>query len=392
MALPERFSNLPEHVFPRLRRLLAAHAPGAEPLSLSIGEPRHPFPDWVGDVIAENLAEFGRYPPNFGTDELIEAMAGWFGRRFGLALEASQLMVLNGSREGIFSAALALCAEAKAGRAPCILFPNPFYQAYAAGAAAIAAEPVYVAATQTNGFLPDYQSVDADILNRTVAAFICSPSNPEGAVADTGYLKALIGLAERHDFQIFADECYSEIYEGAAPVSALAVAAEMGADPERVVVFNSLSKRSNLPGLRVGLVAGGPKTIAAMRLLREYGGAPVPLPLQRVAERLWSDETHVAANRALYVEKYAIARKVLGDVQGIVLPSAGFFLWLAVQDGEAATVKLWKQSGIRVLPGAYLARESGGKNPGKGYIRAAMVAPNDEMHRGLSKLRDCLYN
>ncbi len=392
MAFPERFANLPEYVFPRLRSLLDAHAPGAEPLHLSIGEPRHPFPEWVGQVIAENLDGFSKYPPNPGTDELLVAMADWYHRRHGLRLPTAQFMALNGSREGFLTAALALMPERKAGKTPVVMFPNPFYQAYSIGPASVGAEPVYVAATAQTGFLPEYDSVEPTTLGRACAAFICSPSNPQGAVADRAYLERLIRLAEKHDFQVFADECYSEIYEGDAPPSALAVAAELGADPERVVVFNSLSKRSNMPGLRVGLVAGGPKSIAAIRQVRENGGAPIPLPLQKVAERLWADETHVVQNRALYIDKYSLAREVLGDVQGLTLPSAGFFLWLAVQDSEDAALRLWKEKGIRVLPGAYLSRDVNGINPGAGYIRVAMVAPKQELQRGLIELRDCLYD
>jgi len=199
-------------------------------------------------------------------------------------------------------------------------------------------------------------------------------------------------LAEKHDFQIFADECYSEIYRGDAPAGALQVAHDMGADPERVVIFHSLSKRSNLPGLRSGFVAGGPETITRLKQLRNYAGAPLPMPLQRVAEKVWTDEAHVIENRALYAEKYALADDILGHLPGYQSPEAGFFLWLPVEDGEKAALKLWKETGVRVLPGAYLSREVGGNNPGQGYIRVAMVAPKDEMAQGLNRLRDCLYS
>jgi aspartate/methionine/tyrosine aminotransferase len=202
----------------------------------------------------------------------------------------------------------------------------------------------------------------------------------------------LIGLAEAHDFQIFADECYSEIWRDTAPVGALQIAAEMGADPERVVVFHSLSKRSNLPGLRSGFVAGGPGSIARIRQLRAYAGAPLPLPLQRVAERVWAEESHVEESRALYQRKYQIADQVLDGVPGYVCPPAGFFLWLPVADGESAALKLWQETGVRVLPGAYLSRDTAEGNPGAGYIRVAMVAPTQEMQRGLSLIRDCLYD
>ncbi len=210
-------------------------------------------------------------------------------------------------------------------------------------------------------------------------------------MASEDYWRTLIALAEKHDFRIFADECYSEIYRDAPPVGALEVAARMGADPERVVIFHSLSKRSNLPGLRSGFCAGGKQSIARIRQLRNYAGAPLPLPLQKVAEKVWADESHVIENRALYHQKYEVADRILGKVPGYASPQAGFFLWLPVGDGEAAALKLWRETGVRVLPGAYLAREVGGKTPGEGYIRVAMVAPTQEMQRGLTLLRDCLY-
>jgi N-succinyldiaminopimelate aminotransferase len=259
------------------------------------------------------------------------------------------------------------------------------------GSISSGADPVFVAATAETNHLPDYASQPAEILDRTVAVYICSPANPQGAVADRAYWAALLELAEKHDFRIFADECYSEIYKDTPPVGALQVAAEMGADPERVVAFHSLSKRSNLPGLRSGFVTSGPKTIAEIRQLRTYAGTPLPLPLQMAAAAVWSDEAHVIENRALYQEKFEIADRILGNVQGYVSPEAGFFLWLPVEDGEAAALKLWKETGVRVLPGAYLAQDVDGVNPGAGYIRVAMVAPKVEMTRGLVAICDCLF-
>ena len=200
-----------------------------------------------------------------------------------------------------------------------------------------------------------------------------------------------MALAEKHDFKIFADECYSEIYRNTLPVGALTVAHETGTDPERVVLFNSLSKRSNLPGLRSGLVASGPETIKRMKTLRNYAGSPLPMPLQRVAEQVWAEETHVAENRALYQEKYALADDILNGVPGYQGPEAGYFLWLPEDDGEEAAMKLWIETGVRVLPGAYLGRDGDGENPGKPYIRAALVAPKNQTAQGLTLLRDCLY-
>ncbi|MFP4327728.1 MAG: aminotransferase class I/II-fold pyridoxal phosphate-dependent enzyme [Paracoccaceae bacterium] len=389
---PERFSTLPPYAFPRLRALLDGHAPGGEVRSMTIGEPRHPFPSWVPEVIAAACGEFGRYPPNEGTPELRGAITDWLRRRYGVQLDPDrQVMPLNGTREGLYNAAMALFPEVKQGKRPAVLIPNPFYQAYMVAAISVGAEPIFVPATRETGFLPDFAALPAEVLDRTVAAYICSPANPQGAVADSGYWSDLLALAERHDFRILADECYSEIWRNAPPAGALEVAAARGADPERVLVFHSLSKRSNLPGLRSGFVAGGPESLERLRQLRAYGGAPLPLPVQRVSERAWAEEDHVEENRRLYRAKFAAADEILGDLPGYRSPPAGFFLWLPVGDGEAAAVKLWRESGLRVLPGAYLGQDGPGGNPGAGYIRVALVAPETELRDGLETIRRCLY-
>ncbi len=392
LTFPERFSGLPEYAFPRLRKLLDAHAPGGPVLHMTIGEPRHAMPDFIGEVLAANLDGFAKYPPNEGTPELRAEISAWLHRRYGVDIDPeTQVMALNGTREGLFNAAVALCPEDIRGQKPVVLIPNPFYQVYAIAAQAMGAEPVFVPATAETGFLPDFAALPRDILNRAAIAYLCSPSNPQGAVASRHDLAGLIAQAEKFGFQIFADECYSEIYRDTPPPGALEVAQEGGADPERVLVFHSLSKRSNLPGLRSGFVAGGPESIARVKQLRAYAGAPLPLPLQRVAERVWADEAHVEASRALYQQKYAIADEVFAEVPGYFPPEAGFFLWLPVEDGETAALKLWCETGIRVLPGAYLARDVDGVNPGKPYIRVALVAPIDETKQALTTIRRCLY-
>lgn len=388
MDYPERFSDLPEYAFPRVRALLDGHPPGGEVLHMTIGEPRHDMPRQVLHAITENASEFGRYPPNEGTPELLAAIAAWVARRYGAAVDPdTQIMVLNGTREGLFNAAVALCPEEKAGQRPAVLIPNPFYQVYAVGALAAGAEPIYVPATAETGFLPDYSSLPPAILNRVAVAYLCSPSNPQGAVASHAYWAELLALAEKYDFRVFADECYSEIWRTAPPSGAL----EVGSDPERIAVFHSLSKRSNLPGLRSGFVATGPEAMKRIRQLRAYAGAPLPMPLMRGAEIAWSDETHVDASRARYQAKYAIADKVFEGVDGAGAPEAGFFLWLPVEDGETAALKLWTETGVRVMPGAYFARGTDTDNPGKPYIRVALVTPEDETESGLIKIRDCLY-
>jgi aspartate/methionine/tyrosine aminotransferase len=392
MKFPERFAHLPPYAFPRLRALLDHHAPGGDVVQLTIGEPKHEFPAWVTDVIVENASAFNNYPQNEGSDALRGAMADWAAQRYGVTLDpATRVMALNGTREGLYNAAMALCPEEKNGQRPVVLIPNPFYQVYMIAAISVAAEPVFVPATEETGHLPDYASLPEEVLNRTAIAYICSPANPQGAVASREYWQQLFALAEKYDFKVFADECYSEIYRDTAPVGALTVADEMGLDPERVVLFNSLSKRSNLPGLRCGLLAGGPETLVQVKKLRAYSGAPIPGPLQAAAAKVWADEVHVAENRALYQEKYRIADEVFAGLNGYMSPEAGFFLWLPVEDGEAVTLKLWQETGVRVLPGAFLAQGKGTENPGHGYIRVALVASEEQTRASLQMLRDCLY-
>ncbi len=389
---PERFSNLPAYAFPRLRALLDHHQPGGEVIHMTIGEPKHAMPEWVAETVAKHAHEFAKYPPNDGTPELQLAIADWVQRRYGVTIDGgTQVLPLNGTREGLYNAAMALCPEQKNGAKPKILIPNPFYQVYMIASISVDAEPVFVPATRENDHLPDFTKLSDETLDQTAIAYMCSPSNPQGAVASYEYWADLIRLAEKHDCRIFADECYSEIYRDTPPAGALQVAQDLGADPERVVIFHSLSKRSNLPGLRSGFAVGGPKSVAQMKQLRNYAGAPLPLPLVRVAETVWADEDHVIENRRQYVEKYAIADEVFAGVQGYESPQAGFFLWLPVTDGEEAALKLWQETGVRVLPGAYLAKDTPAGNPGKNYIRVAMVAPKDEMQRGLEHIRDCLF-
>jgi aspartate/methionine/tyrosine aminotransferase len=392
MQFPERFSNLPPYAFPRLRALLDVHEPGGPVRHMTIGEPKHAFPPWITDIIAREAEGFGRYPPNDGTPELRAAFTDWLGRRYGVTLDPdTQVMPLNGTREGLYNAAIALSPETKAGGKPVVLMPNPFYQVYMVAAISAGAEPVMAPATDATGHLPDYASLDPALLDRVSLCYLCSPANPQGAVADRDYWQELIALAERHDFRILADECYSEIYRDSPPPGALEVAAGMGADPERVVVFHSLSKRSNVPGLRSGFVAGGPEVMTRLKQLRNYAGAPLPLPLMRAAEALWADEAHVTENRALYQKKFDLADRILGNVPGYRPPPAGFFLWLPVEDGEKAALRLWKETGVRVLPGAYLSRETEAGNPGAGHIRVALVAPYEETENALTTIRACLY-
>jgi N-succinyldiaminopimelate aminotransferase len=377
--------------FVRLRELLGDAPPGKPAISLAVGEPQHAVPSFVGPVIAAHLGEFGRYPMNRGLDPFCEAAAGWLGRRFALPRPldpASEILVLNGSREGLFLAAVAAerWVGGRRGR-PAMLIPNPFYAAYAAGAVAGNCEPVYLPATAATGFLPDLDALPEELLARTVAFFIASPANPQGAVADLAYLQRIVALARRHGFLVFSDECYSEIYTRQAPAGMLEAA---GPDFANVVAFQSLSKRSNLPGLRVGFAAGDRKFLARFLELRNVAAPQVPTPMQRVAIAAYGDEAHVEDNRRLYAQKFDLADQIIGDRFGYRRPAGGFFLWLDVsaQGGdEAVTRRLWSEAGLRVVPGRYLARDQAdGSNPGRGYIRVAMVHDQETTAEALHRL------
>lgn len=382
--------------FVRLTELIAGIAPGKPVINLSVGEPQHPIPPFVGPTIAAHLAEFGRYPANKGIEPFRCAVAAWLGRRYALprAVDAeTEVLVLNGTREGLFLAAIAAkrWVSPRAGK-PAVLIPNPFYAAYAAGALAAGCEPVYLPATRQTGFLPDLDALDEALLKRTVACYLASPSNPQGAVAGRDYLEKLSGLARRFGFLVFADECYCEIYNTQAPPGMLETS---GPDFANVVVFHSLSKRSNLPGLRVGFAAGDRRFLGPYLELRNVAAPQVPVPAQHVAIAAYGDETHVEENRTLYAAKFDLADQIVGNRYGYERPAGGFFLWLDVSHyggSEAVTKRLWQEAGVRVVPGRYLAREQAdGSNPGADYIRVAMVqdkaATAEALHRLVEVLR-----
>jgi N-succinyldiaminopimelate aminotransferase len=381
--------------FVRLTELIAGIEPGKPPINLSVGEPQHPIPAFVGPTLAAHLADFGRYPANKGIEPFRRAAASWLNRRYRLARPVdpeSEVLVLSGTREGLFLAAIAAkrWVTRRAGK-PAVLIPNPFYAAYGAGALAADCEPVYLPATRKTGFLPDLDALDDTLLARTVACYIASPSNPQGAVADRDYLARLVKLARRFGFLVFADECYCEIYSEHEPPGMLEAS---GPDFANVVVFHSLSKRSSLPGLRVGFAAGDRRFLAPYLELRNIAAPQVPTPAQYVAIAAYNDETHVSDNRRLYSEKFDLADQIIGDRYGYERPAGGFFLWLDVskQGGsEAVTKRLWTEAGVRVVPGRYLAREqSDGSNPGADYIRVAMVqdkaATAEALHRLIAVL------
>ena len=376
--------------FVRLTELIAGIEPGKPPINLSVGEPQHPVPSFVGPTLATHVADFGRYPANKGIEPFRRAVAEWLGRRYKLKRPIDpehEVLVLSGTREGLFLAAIAArrWVAPRAGK-PVMLIPNPFYAAYAAGALAADCEPVYLPATRKSRFLPDLDVLDDALLARTVACYIASPSNPQGAVADRAYLDKLAALARRFGFLVFADECYCEIYSEHAPPGMLEAS---GPDFANVVVFHSLSKRSNLPGLRVGFAAGDRRFLGSYLELRNVAAPQVPTPVQYVAIAAYGDEAHVQENRTLYSAKFDLADQIIGDRYGYERPDGGFFLWLDVskQGGsEAVTKRLWAEAGVRVVPGRYLARnQTDGSNPGADYIRVAMVqdkaATAEALHR-----------
>jgi N-succinyldiaminopimelate aminotransferase len=377
--------------FARLRELLGDIPPGKPAISMAVGEPQHPIPPFVDPVIAAHVEEFGRYPMNKGLDAFGEAVAKWLNRRYALERPvdpASEVLVLNGTREGLFLAALAAkkWVKPRAGR-PAVLIPNPFYAAYAAGAIAAECEPIYLPATAATGFLPNLSALTDELLGRVVACYLASPSNPQGAVADRAYLDKLAALARRHGFLVFSDECYGEIYSDRPPPGMLEAAAP---DFANAVVFHSLSKRSSLPGLRVGFAAGDRRFLSAFLELRNVAAPQVATPAQHVAIAAYNDETHVEENRRLYREKFDLADRIVGDRYHYRRPPGGFFLWLnvAAQGGsEAATLALWREAGVRVVPGRYLAREqTDGSNPGADYIRVAMVQNKEITSEALYRL------
>jgi N-succinyldiaminopimelate aminotransferase len=397
MAIKTGLTSLDDLVaspFARLAELLHGIVPGATAIDLSLGEPRALIPSFLGPTLQQHLSEFGRYPPIRGIPTLRQAIADWLGRRYptlaGRVDPDTEVLPLNGSREGLFSAVFPALARKASVANPAVLIPNPFYQAYAAAAAASGAEPVFLDGAGATQFLPALDAIDEELLQRTVALYLCSPSNPQGAVADSGYLAAAIVLARRFDFMLFADECYSEIYSGTPPAGALETAFAVDGSFANVVIFNSLSKRSGLPGLRSGLVAGDAAFIAPFARFRNVACPQVPLPIQHASVAAWSDEAHVEQGRTLYRRNFDVADALLQGRYGYLRPHGGFFLWLdmaAFGGGEEAVKTLWKGCGVRLLPGKYLARTgASGANPGVNHVRVALVHAPETTGEALGRI------
>ena len=367
--------------FARLRDLIVGIEPGQPPIDMTIGEPRHAMPALLADALQEAFAGYAKYPPIQGTAELLTAIAAWIERRYpslaGAIDPGRHILPLSGSREGLFSAIFPAAARKPGVLRPAVLMPNPFYQAYLAAAVAGGAEPVFLAAEAESGFLPDLDVIPSDILSRSIAFYLASPANPQGAVASPAYLAKAIGLARRHDFMLFLDECYSEVYPSVPPPGGLEAAYRLSRDFQNLIIFNSLSKRSNLPGLRSGFAAGDAAFLAAFSKFRNVAAPQMPLPVQHASAILWGEDAHVEESRLLYAAKFAAARDILKGKLDYAEPAGAFFLWLKVDQfggGEAAAKTFWKECGVKVLPGTYLAQaDSTGRNPGADYIRVALV-------------------
>ena len=381
--------RLHPYPFEKLGALFAGLPVADKPhIALSIGEPQHPSPDFVQQVLRDNTALLAKYPATAGLPELREAIAGWLTRRFKLSgVDADrQVLPVNGTREALFAFAQALLDR---DQQPLVLMPNPFYQIYEGAAFLGGGEPVYLPCTAASGLQPDFDAVDEAVWKRTRLLFICSPGNPTGAVLSTAQLKALIQLADKFDFVIASDECYSEIYRDKAPPGLLQACAEMARhDYRRCVVFHSLSKRSNLPGLRSGFVAGDADVLAGFLRYRTYHGCAMPVHHQLASIAAWNDEAHVAANRALYNEKFKAVLDILGEPLKVSAPDAGFYLWPKTPvDDETFARRLKAEENVTVLPGRYLSRTVDGRNPGKNRVRMALVAELDQCIEGARRIR-----
>ncbi len=400
--LNARLDDLIPYPFERLHAVLDGIAPPGDvkPISLSLGEPRHAPPDFVAATLAHDAEEWGHYPPLRGTPGFRHAVADWLAARYGLPagyIDADEnVLPVAGTREALFMFALAAVPEPAPGaRRPLVLMPNPLYHVYSGAAVMAGAEPVFVPATAESGFLPDFCALGPEALEQTALVYLCTPANPQGAAAGLDALTALLEAAIAHDFILAVDECYSEIYCDAPPAGALQAAAAMGARAEaareHLVVFNSLSKRSSVPGLRSGFVAGGRSLIAAFAKLRNFASVQSPLPVIAAAEKLWRDEDHVEASRGHYRANFDLAQDKLDGRYGFYRPDGGFFLWLDVGDGEAAARRLWAEAALRVLPGSCLCPDDAElAQPDAPFIRLALVDQPDTIDEALDRLRRVL--
>lgn len=386
---------LQPYPFQRLRDLFKGVTPNPDfkPINLSIGEPKHATPQLIKDALVNNLAGLANYPTTIGSGELREAISNWISRRYNIpALSAEKaILPVTGSREALFAFAQVIIDKSKP--APVVISPNPFYQIYEGAAFLAGATPYFINTLPQNNHEMDFTSVPVDVLNRTQLAYVCSPGNPSGKVMSLAQWKTIFELSDQYGFVIAADECYSEIYfdEANPPLGALQAAHQLGRDYRNLIVFSSLSKRSNVPGMRSGFVAGDEKIIEAFALYRTYHGCAMNPAVQAASIAAWNDEAHVIENRKLYAEKFRDVTPLLTDVLEVAVPDAAFYLWAKIKDDKVSdtemAVQLQRDLNITVLPGSFLAREAHGINPGKNFVRMALVASHSECIEAAHRIR-----
>lgn len=392
--------NCHAYPFEKLTKLLEGVTinPNKSAISLAIGEPKHPTPEFILDTLKSNLGDVAAYPTTRGVDELRSAIAGWLCNRFKLPVKSidadKHILPVNGTREALF--AIAQTVINKTNEAPVVVLPNPFYQIYEGAALLAGAEPYYVNCSEDKNFIPDFSSVPEKIWQRCQLVYLCSPGNPSGAVVGIDTVKQLLTLAEKHDFVIASDECYSEIYqdEAQAPMGLLECAIKLGnSEYKRCLVFHSLSKRSNVPGLRSGFVAGDKDLIASFLRYRTYHGCAMPLHTQKASIAAWGDEEHVKQNRTQYREKFKQICKILNPVLPVTAPEASFYLWpkLPGSDTDFARQLLTSEN-VKVLPGSYLSRDINGINPGANRVRIALVAELEECVAAANRIKEFIQN
>jgi N-succinyldiaminopimelate aminotransferase len=391
------FEGLHPYPFEKLKALKADATPpeALSHIALSIGEPKHATPSIISEAVLTHLHHLSSYPATLGSAELRQAIIDWLNRRFDLPYgslsTAKNILPVNGTREALFAFAQAMIDPAAKSL---VLMPNPFYQIYEGAALLAGAEPQYLNCDEQNGFIPDFDAISDQTWERCRILYLCSPGNPTGAVIDMATLQKLIGLAQKHDFIIASDECYSEIYfdEQNPPAGLLQASAAMGNDSySNCIVFHSLSKRSNAPGLRSGFVAGDANIIDAFFRYRTYHGCAMPLHHQAASSVAWGDEKHVQENRALYQAKFDAVLDILGNVLEVSRPDAGFYLWPKTPIAETEFArKLYADQNVTVLPGSYLSRDTAAGNPGKNRVRMALVAPIEECIEAAQRIKTCV--
>ena len=381
---------LQPYPFQRLRELFAGITPNPafSNINLSIGEPKHATPALIKDALTQNLSGLATYPTTLGLPALREAIANWATRRYGIPLlnTETEILPVIGSREALFAVAQVVIDRSKRdlNNKPIVISPNPFYQIYEGAAFLAGATPYFLNTTVENNHAMDFNSVPVDVLNRTQLVYVCSPGNPSGKVMTIEQWKTIFDLSDKYGFVIAADECYSEIYfdEKNKPLGALQAAYLLGCSNSNLIVFGSLSKRSNVPGMRSGYAIGDAKIIEKFLLYRTYHGSAMSPTVQMASIAAWNDEAHVIENRRLYAEKFNTVTPMLSKVLEVEMPDAAFYLWAKIKDKSVSdtqfALKLYRDLNITVLPGSYLAREAHGTNPGAGFVRLALVASLDE--------------